>query len=114
MKTFKRGSAWFLGGLSMGGFVGDELVVVEGDTLLRPGQVYMFATRVRKERGWHTLVPSYGDVLIADAEKQSLMVEKFRKATQEQIISLASIPRAASWPGPSASQRAPGPGRRGP
>jgi hypothetical protein len=68
-----------------GGRDGDRLILVEDDALLRPGQVYLFATLPFRERGWHTLVPVYGDLPIADASQRAALVSKFKKATQEQI-----------------------------
>jgi Matrixin len=68
-----------------GGVHGDEVVVVEGDTPLRAGEVYLFATAVYEAKGWHTLVPGYGDIHIVDEKQHSEIVEKFKQATQEQV-----------------------------
>jgi hypothetical protein len=68
-----------------GGRQGDRLVLIEGDALLRPGQVYLFATRPYHERGWHTLVPRYGDLPIGDAQQRASLVARFKKAAQEQL-----------------------------
>lgn len=68
-----------------GGKVGDRLVLVDGDPLLRPGQVYLFATRPYTEKGWHTLVPRYGNIPIVDAQQRAGLVARFKKAMQEQI-----------------------------
>lgn len=68
-----------------GGLDGDQLVLVAGDSFLKPGQTCLFATRVYKDKGWNTLVPRYGDLLIADAQQRASLVERFKKATQHQI-----------------------------
>jgi Matrixin len=65
-----------------GGTDGDQVVVVEGDKPLRFGQVYLFATAQYAERGWHTLVPGYGDLPITDAKQYSLLAATFKEATR--------------------------------
>jgi hypothetical protein len=69
-----------------GGQYGDVFVLMEDDALLKSGQTYLFATLPFKERGWHSLVARYGDLLITDAQHRASLVERFRKATQEQIL----------------------------
>jgi hypothetical protein len=69
-----------------GGLDGDVLVLFEGDSLLKRGQTYLFATRVFRERGWHTLVPQYGDLLITDDRQQQVLIDQFTKAYKEQIL----------------------------
>ena len=68
-----------------GGVDGEQLVIVEDDALLLPGKVYVFATSLYKESGWHTPVPGYGDILIKDAKHRDALVKKFQQATQEQV-----------------------------
>jgi hypothetical protein len=68
-----------------GGKDGDRLILVDGDPLLRNGQTYLFVTRPFPAKGWHTLVPHYGDIPIADAQQRTSLVARFAKATREQI-----------------------------
>jgi hypothetical protein len=68
-----------------GGLSGDVMLLVGDDGLLKPGQTYLFASRLYKERGWQTLVPTYGDLVVADATQRARLVERFKKATAEQI-----------------------------
>jgi hypothetical protein len=53
--------------------------------LLKPGATYLFATRLYKETSWQTLVPNYGDLQVKDAQDQDAVIERFKKATQQQI-----------------------------
>jgi hypothetical protein len=70
----------------MGGYLGaNELILVEEDPLLQPGRTYLFATRLHQEMGWHTLVPVYGDVPVADAKHHDSLVARYTKAVQAQI-----------------------------
>jgi hypothetical protein len=62
-----------------GGQVGDQLVLFDGDSVLKTGQTYLFATRPFKEMGWYTVVPQYGDLVIADAQQRASLVARFSK-----------------------------------
>ena len=45
-------------------------VRLEGDfQLLEPGKSYPFVTRTHPEKGWHTLIPHYGDIEIRVPER---------------------------------------------
>jgi len=60
-------------------------VLVEGDDLLEPGKVYLFATRFHEGEKWHALVPVAGDVLIKDDVERTKIKERFLKAVKEEI-----------------------------
>lgn len=60
-------------------------VLVEGDAMLVVGAEYLFATRVGGGGAWHTLVPRYGDVPIADDAERERLVAALRAAATEAI-----------------------------
>ncbi len=62
-----------------------RMILVEGDSLLIPGETYLFATRFHPEGGWHTLVPVYGDIRITSDDHRTHMTSTFRTAVQEEI-----------------------------
>jgi len=68
-----------------GGMQGDAPILFDHDPLLKSGATYLFATRLYKETGWQTLVPNYGDLQVKDAQHQEALIERFKKATQQQI-----------------------------
>ena len=68
-----------------GGYKDDELILVENDQLLQEGKSYLFVTKHLEEEGWNTLVPVYGDILIATNEDKINIVEKYKKAYAEEI-----------------------------
>ncbi|MGM7723723.1 hypothetical protein [Metabacillus sp. Hm71] len=68
-----------------GGYDGNQLTVINGDSLIKPGKTYLFATKYLESENWHTLVPAYGDVLIENEEKQKELIETYKKAYENQI-----------------------------
>jgi hypothetical protein len=60
------------------------LYLMENDKLLQPGNTYLFATRA-SEKGWHTAVPVYGDVLIKDENDLREKTERFKTAYKNEI-----------------------------
>jgi len=48
-----------------------ELLVIEGDQLLVPGETYLFATRYLESENWHTVVPAFGDIKIDSEAKKA-------------------------------------------
>lgn len=68
-----------------GGFLSNELVLMEGDKLLEVGKTYLFATKPLASEGWHTLVPKYGDIPLANEKERTEKITRFKKATEEQI-----------------------------
>lgn len=64
---------------------GRELVLTEGDSLLEPGQTYLFVTRDYPEKGWHTLVPAYGNLKVRGAEHAQRLRARFRAAHQWEV-----------------------------
>jgi hypothetical protein len=68
-----------------GGMQGVAPILFDHDPLLKPGATYLFATRLYKETSWQTLVPNYGDLQVKDAQDQDAVIERFKKATQQQI-----------------------------
>lgn len=69
-----------------GGDKGGRPVRLDGDELLEPGQTYLFATRTRTDRGWHTLVANHGDVKVrGDAHREQLR-RRFAAAHERQVV----------------------------
>jgi hypothetical protein len=65
--------------------VGRE-VRIEGDPLLKPGQVLLFATSYDREEGWYTVAAQpFGTVPIEDEQQKSNLVERFTQAREAQI-----------------------------
>ncbi|MDQ0888785.1 hypothetical protein QFZ81_003873 [Paenibacillus sp. V4I9] len=68
-----------------GGFKRNELILIENDQLLHEGQSYLFVTKHLKEENWNTLVPVYGDILIANEEAKIEIIEKYTTAYKNEI-----------------------------
>ncbi|MDQ0888602.1 hypothetical protein QFZ81_003690 [Paenibacillus sp. V4I9] len=68
-----------------GGFKRNELILIENDQLLHEGQSYLFVTKHLKEENWNTLVPVYGDILIANEEAKKELIKKYTKAYKNEI-----------------------------
>ena len=60
------------------------LSLMEGDTLLKPGKKYLFATQGSAE-GWLTLAAGYGEIPIKDEADHKKTKERFNKALEEEI-----------------------------
>jgi hypothetical protein len=68
-----------------GGYDGNELILVENDSMLTKGKSYLFVTKYLKEENWHTLVPVYGDIKITSDTHRQELLEKYQKAYKEQV-----------------------------
>ncbi|WP_114569831.1 hypothetical protein [Exiguobacterium flavidum] len=55
----------------------DGYLVREGDTMLVPGETYFFATRTYAEKGWYTVIPEFGDLLIRSEGERLQLIEEF-------------------------------------
>lgn len=55
----------------------DGILVREGDTMLIPGETYFFATRTYVEKGWYTVIPEFGDLLIGSQGERLQLIEEF-------------------------------------
>jgi hypothetical protein len=65
--------------------VGRE-VRIEGDPLLKPGQVLLFATSYDREEGWYTVAAQpFGTVPIENGQQKTNLVERFTQAREHQI-----------------------------
>jgi len=69
-----------------GGFSVDKnaMVLLNDDALLVPGKEYLFVTKA-DARGWHTLVPAFGDLPVANSRERRALSEKFNNAHTKQI-----------------------------
>ncbi|MCM3574161.1 hypothetical protein M3172_13275 [Mesobacillus subterraneus] len=63
-----------------------ELLLIEDDQLLVPGETYLFATRYLESENWHTVVPAYGDIKIDSEAKKSEIMKAFKEAYKNQVI----------------------------
>ncbi len=69
-----------------GGYIGDELVLVNNDPLLTAGRTYLLVTVHSAEKGWYQIVaPGPGNLAIADAAQRATLVGEFERAVREQI-----------------------------
>lgn len=68
-----------------GGYDGKYLFLMEEDELLVEGQTYLFATRYLKEEDWHTIVPSGGSIEYNTEKEKVNLIEKYKKAYEEEI-----------------------------
>jgi len=68
-----------------GGIEQGKLYLFENDKMLEVGKTYLFITRYSKEENWHTLVPSYGDILIQDEMQKKSLMDRFINAHRTQI-----------------------------
>jgi hypothetical protein len=49
----------------------NELILLEGDPLLTPGQAYLFATRYETSEDWNTVVPNFGKIPLSPDEARA-------------------------------------------
>jgi hypothetical protein len=63
----------------------NQMILVEGDTMVKPDKTYLFVTRYNKEHDFHTLVPEYGDLLISNEDEEVKLTEKFKAAHKNQV-----------------------------
>jgi hypothetical protein len=68
-----------------GGYEGKNLILVENDKLLKEGESYLFVSRKNQEQNWHTVVPVYGDIMIESEAHKEVLINKYKKAYQEEI-----------------------------
>lgn len=70
-----------------GGFLPEtnELILIDGDALIEPGQTYLFATLTNDVTGWHTVIPGYGDLQVRSAQNRDELRARFSAARQNQI-----------------------------
>jgi hypothetical protein len=62
-------------------------VLVEGDSLLQPGKMYLFSTSYNPEEGWYVVVAQpFGDVLVEGEARRRDVEERFEQAEAEQIL----------------------------
>lgn len=68
-----------------GGYEGNQLTLIENDSLLEEGKSYLLVTKYLKHENWHTLVPVYGDIEIQNEDHKAKLINKYRKAFEEQV-----------------------------
>lgn len=70
-----------------------QLVLIEGDPLLKPGQPYLFSTRQSQEPGHHHITAAgYANERINDAPERERLTEVYEKAKARQIDPLELDP----------------------
>lgn len=63
-----------------------ELILVDGDPLLKPGREYLLVTTFSSQRDWLQIgAPGFGDLPILDESHHLELVERFTRATRDQI-----------------------------
>jgi hypothetical protein len=63
-----------------------QLILIDKDPLLEPGQQYMFVTAYDQKAGWHELAASVaGDIKIKDNAQRKALVERFKEAKRDQV-----------------------------
>jgi hypothetical protein len=63
-----------------------QLMLLEGDALLRPGSSELFLAVSVPERGWYQIVAAgHGHVLVDDPAQQKTLIDRFTQATAEPI-----------------------------
>jgi len=69
-----------------GGFSIEQnaMLLMDNDKLLAPGKEYLFVTKA-DSRGWHTLVPGYGDIPIGASRQRRAITDKFKEAYAKEI-----------------------------
>jgi hypothetical protein len=69
-----------------GGFSIEQntMLLMGDDMLLAAGNEYLFVTKA-DSRGWHTLVPSYGDLPVGASRQRRAITDKFREAYAQEI-----------------------------
>jgi hypothetical protein len=63
-----------------------ELLLIEDDQLLVPGETYLFATRYLESENWHTVVPAFGDIKIDSEAKKSDLMKAFKEAYKNEVV----------------------------
>ena len=84
--TIKGDAAGVVTVTQEGGYVAErnELRLMEGDTLIEPGHVYLFATR-SDPNGRHFVVPEFGDVKVRSKAHQAELHQRASEAKGRQI-----------------------------
>ncbi len=84
--TIKGDAAGVVTVTQEGGYIADrnELRLMEGDALIEPGHVYMFATR-SDPNGRHFVVPEFGDVKVRDKAHKAELHQRATEAKGQQV-----------------------------
>lgn len=71
-----------------------ELAIREGDSLLEPGDVYLFVTGHNEEGSYHQITaPGHGNVPANSPQKRAVLIERFTEAGANQIDPFEDNPR---------------------
>lgn len=63
-----------------------ELVIVDGDPLLEPGETALFVTSYDEAKGWHSIgAQPFGDVRVKNDKQRGELKAKFKEAKAEQV-----------------------------
>lgn len=70
-----------------------ELILVDGDSQLEPGQEYMFLTAYDQKNDWHELVASrVGDIELNDRKQREAVIKTYEEAKQDQFDPAETAP----------------------
>lgn len=86
VETIKGDAAGAVTVTQQGGYIAErnELRLMEGDSLLEAGKVYLFATR-SDPKGRHFLVPGFGDVKVASKAHRDELRRRATEAKHREI-----------------------------
>lgn len=68
-----------------GGYEGNQLTLIENDSLLEEGKSYLLVTKYLEDENWHTLVPVYGDIEIQNENQKQELINKYQTAFENQV-----------------------------
>ncbi|CAM3785678.1 hypothetical protein [Mesobacillus zeae] len=68
----------------MGGYYKEKgklyLLQYENDSMLQPGQMYVFAVNRNKPKNWYNMVPKYGKVPVKTEQEKYRLIKEFKRA----------------------------------
>lgn len=52
----------------------------EGDAVLKPGSMYLFATSPDREHGWQQIIPKFGNTIIHNEQQKYKLIDEYKSA----------------------------------
>jgi len=56
----------------------------EGDALLKPGSMYLFATSPDRKNGWQQIIPIFGNTLIHNEQQKYKLIDEYKSAMNKE------------------------------
>lgn len=64
-----------------------DLILVDGDPLLNPGEIVLFSVNLEPDFGWYQIAAGpYGAIRAKDARESDALVARFQEAEQKQFV----------------------------